>query len=96
MGVIMDIMSFITEKALILIPVLYIIGMMLKNTSKIQDWSIPWILLIIGIGSSIGLLGFNMEAIIQGVLVTGTTVYTNQLFKQSTIKKKEQDDRSQR
>lgn len=92
----MDIMSFITEKALILIPVLYIIGMMLKNTSKIQDWSIPWILLIIGIGSSIGLLGFNMEAIIQGVLVTGTTVYTNQLFKQSTIKKKEQDDRSQR
>lgn len=96
MGVIMDIMSFITEKALILIPVLYIIGMMLKNTSKIQDWSIPWILLIIGIGSSIGLLGFNMEAIIQGVLVTGTTVYTNQLFKQSTVKKKEQDDRSQR
>jgi len=94
MGVIMDIMSFITEKALILIPVLYIIGMMLKNTSKIQDWSIPWILLIVGIGSSIGLLGFNMEAIIQGVLVTGTTVYTNQLFKQSTIKKKEQDEKS--
>ncbi|ARC85547.1 putative phage holin [Clostridium argentinense CDC 2741] len=90
----MDIMSFITEKALILIPVLYIIGMMLKNTSKIQDWSIPWILLIVGIGSSIGLLGFNMEAIIQGVLVTGTTVYTNQLFKQSTIKKKEQDEKS--
>jgi len=94
MGGIMDIMSFITEKALILIPVLYIIGMMLKNTSKIQDWSIPWILLIVGIGSSIGLLGFNMEAIIQGVLVTGTTVYTNQLFKQSTIKKKEQDEKS--
>jgi len=94
MEVIMDIMSFITEKALILIPVLYIIGMMLKNTSKIQDWSIPWILLIVGIGSSIGLLGFNMESIIQGVLVTGTTVYTNQLFKQSTIKKKEQDDKS--
>jgi len=68
--------------------------MMLKNTSKIQDWSIPWILLIVGIGSSIGLLGFNMEAIIQGVLVTGTTVYTNQLFKQSTIKKKEQDEKS--
>lgn len=90
----MDIMSFITEKALILIPVLYIIGMMLKNTSKIQDWSIPWILLIIGIGGSIGLLGLNMEAIIQGVLVTGTTVYTNQLFKQSTIKKKEQDNQS--
>ncbi|HAG43096.1 MAG TPA: holin [Clostridium sp.] len=90
----MDIMSFITEKALIVIPVLYIIGMMLKNTSKIQDWSIPWILLIVGIGSSIGLLGFNMEAIIQGVLVTGTTVYTNQLFKQSTIKKKEQDEKS--
>ncbi|WP_291582629.1 phage holin family protein [Clostridium sp. UBA6640] len=90
----MNIMSFITEKALILIPVLYIIGMMLKNTSKIQDWSIPWILLIIGIGGSIGLLGLNMEAIIQGVLVTGTTVYTNQLFKQSTIKKKEQDNQS--
>ncbi|GAA0122171.1 MAG: phage holin family protein [Clostridium argentinense] len=88
----MDIMSFITEKALVLIPVLYIIGMMLKNTSKIPDWTIPWILLIVGIVCSVGLLGFNMEAIIQGVLVTGTTVYTNQLFKQSTVKKKEESD----
>lgn len=33
----MDIIKFVTEQALILIPVLYIIGMLLKNTPKIKD-----------------------------------------------------------
>ncbi|WP_399547566.1 phage holin family protein [uncultured Clostridium sp.] len=28
------------------------------------------------------LLGFNINGAIQGILVTGVTVYTNQLFKQ--------------
>lgn len=77
-----NLMSFITEKALILIPVLYIIGMVLKNTEKISDKYIPLILLPIGILFSIGLLGLSMEGVIQGILITGATVYVNQLIKQ--------------
>ncbi|MGO5075884.1 phage holin family protein [Clostridium sporogenes] len=85
-----NLMDYIVEQALILIPVLYILGMMSKNTQQIKDWTIPWILLILGIVGAISLMGFNANAVIQGVLVTGAAVYTNQLIKQST-EKKEQD-----
>ena len=82
-----DFMSFITEKALILIPVLYILGMILKNTEKVPDKYIPLILLPIGILFSIGLLGLSIDRVIQGILITGGAVYVNQLIKQQ--KKKE-------
>lgn len=79
----MDVSQYITQNALILIPVLYIIGMIIKNTDKISDKYIPLILLVFGIAGSMGIIGINANAIIQGVLVTGTTVYTNQLIKQT-------------
>lgn len=82
-----DFISFITEKALILIPVLYILGMILKNTEKVPDKYIPLILLPIGILFSIGLLGLSIDSVIQGILITGGAVYVNQLIKQQ--KKKE-------
>ena len=79
----MDVSQYITQNALILIPVLYIIGMIIKNTDKISDKYIPLILLVFGIAGSMGIIGVNANAVIQGVLVTGATVYTNQLIKQT-------------
>lgn len=77
----MDIMKYLTEQALILMPVLYVIGMMLKN-SQLKDKFIPWVLLVIGIAGSVGISGISVQSVIQGVLVTGATVFTNQLIKQ--------------
>ena len=37
----MDLLKYITEKMLILIPVLYIIGMIIKGTEKIKNKYIP-------------------------------------------------------
>lgn len=84
----MDFMIYIIHKVYILIPALYIIGLYLKKTpeSTIPDWWIPWILLICGIVGSIIILGFTGEAVIQGILVSGVTVFGNQLIKQ-TIKR---------
>ncbi|SFD42125.1 phage holin family protein [Clostridium uliginosum] len=79
----MDFLNYITNNALILIPALYIIGLIIKNTEKISDKYIPLVLLVIGIVGAMLLMGFNANAAIQGVLVTGVTVYTNQLLKQS-------------
>lgn len=84
-----NLMEYVVEQALVLVPVLYVIGFMLKSTQKIKDWCIPWILLIVGMLGAISLMGFNAYAIIQGVLVTGVTVYTNQLVKQSIDKREE-------
>jgi len=82
----MDIIKYISDEALILIPVLYVIGMMLKNTPKVKDWLIPYILLVIGILGAISILGLSVKSVIQGILVTGATVYTNQLIKQAKNK----------
>jgi len=78
----MDFVNYITENALILIPVLYIIGMILKGIERIKDKYIPLILLPIGMSLAMALIGININAIIQGILVVGVSVYTNQLVKQ--------------
>lgn len=79
--------EFITENALILIPVLNIIGVILKDTEKIPDKFIPLILLGFGVLGSVVIMGISAESVVQGVLVTGTAVYGNQVIKQ--LKKKE-------
>ena len=78
----MDFMEYITENALILIPVLYVIGMFLKALEFIKDKYIPCILLVIGVAFSIALIGLNVNSVIQGILVSGATVLGNQLIKQ--------------
>ena len=79
----MDFMNYIIENALILIPVLYILGSFLKGLESIKDKYIPLVLLTISIGFSVAIIGFSVDAIIQGILVTGVTVLGNQLIKQS-------------
>jgi hypothetical protein len=78
----MDFVSLITENALILVPALYVLGMIFKGTEKIQDKYIPLILLPIGIAGAIALIGFSVQGFIQGILVVGAAVYANQLVKQ--------------
>ena len=78
-----DLLSYVNEYALIVIPVLYVIGMMLKGLELIPDKYIPIILLVTGVAICIGLNGLNANSVIQGILVTGVTVYVNQLLVQS-------------
>ena len=82
----MDFAQYIAQNALVLIPVLYVLGMLIKNTEKIDDKYIPILLLIAGVAGAVGIMGINADAVVQGILVTGTTVYTNQLIKQTTQK----------
>lgn len=78
------IVNYVVDKALILIPFLWVIGAIIKGIDNkiINDKFIPVILLIIGIITSIAMLGFSVDSIIQGVLVTGVSVYGNQIIKQ--------------
>lgn len=57
---------------------------MIKGIEKIPDKFIPLILLPIGISGALLLGGLNIDAAIQGVLVTGVSVYGNQVCKQLT------------
>jgi len=78
----MEALSYIVENALILIPVLNILGMALKSAEKLPDKYIPLILLAAGIAGAVSLMGLSADSVIQGVLVTGAAVYGNQLTKQ--------------
>lgn len=90
-----QILNYIKPELLILIPVLYFIGMAFKK-SALKDKFIPLVLGFAGVLLSVlyvlatsafdtwqsVLLGV-FTAITQGILCAGTSVYANQLYKQS-------------
>ncbi len=78
----MEVLGYITERALILIPVLNIIGMIIKKLEKINDKYIPLIILVCAVIGTLAIMGVSAEAVIQGVLVAGTSVFGNQIVKQ--------------
>ena len=80
----MEFIDYIISEALIIIPVLWILGSFLKRTPKVQDWIIPWVLLFVGVVLAIGIIGFTVDAAVQGILVAGAAVLGHQLVKQTT------------
>lgn len=82
-----DLTNFIPHQLLILVAALYVIGTILKKTPKVQDWMIPWILLVIGIIFSIIICGFSATSILQGIMCSFGSVGINQLYKQTTSKR---------
>ena len=78
------ILNYIVEDGLILIPVLYVIGYIIKNTNILSNRWIPLVLLVIGIIFSIFLLNDPIvNRVIQGILIAGVTVFIDQVKKQN-------------
>lgn len=80
----MKVTDFLFEQGLVIIPALNIIGKIIKEIKFIDDRFIPFILLVVGIAAAFGLMGFSVSSAVQGVLLTGTAVFGNQLIKQAT------------
>lgn len=84
----MDFIAYILDNCLILVPALYIVGRILKATPGIPDWTIPFALLALGIAGCVGMSlrpesdMDAVEAVVQGVLVTGAAVLVHQGIKQ--------------
>ena len=79
----MEFLNYISDNVLVLIPVIYIIGMFLKGLEGVSDKYIPFVLMFVSIAFSVAMLGPNVDSIIQGILIAGATVLSNQLIKQS-------------
>lgn len=101
----MDFTDYIKPELFVLIPVLYVIGMVIKKTAFITDKLIPLVVGAVGIVLSViyvlatadlnGPQAVAMAiftAITQGVLAGGASVYANQLFKQFQNKNDTQGD----
>ncbi|EOY7170183.1 TPA: phage holin family protein [Clostridioides difficile] len=77
-----NLISFIPEQLLILVAALSIIGKGCKKYKQLDNKYIPIILLVLGIGFSIWMLGFNPSSILQGILCWGVAIGANQVYKQ--------------
>lgn len=90
MGNVVEVLlKYVVNEAYILIPVMWVLGWLLKNTPIVADWVIPWLLLAFGIAGAMGIIGFTMSAVLQGVVVAGVAVMTHQLYKQTVEKRTE-------
>ena len=79
----MDILEYIVQEGLVMIPVLYILGEIIRRTDVLENKWIPPILLVVSLGFTPLLLGqFTPDNIVQAVLVAGATVFADQLYKQ--------------
>ena len=97
----MELIDFIKSGMLVLIPALYFIGVILKN-SPVSDWLIPFILGFIGvamsflwhIGSGALSSGTVFDSITQGLLCAAGSVYIKNIGIQ--IKKRDSEDKIER
>lgn len=90
-----NMINLVPANMLGVVVALYIIGLVLKGTSKVSDNIIPVVLMPLGvifsicltvIGSTITVQAVT-NGIIQGIICAGVSVYCNQLIKQMIEKK---------
>ena len=81
----MDFLNYVVQEGLVMIPVLFIIGEIIKGTELLANKWIPLVVLVISIGFTPLLLGaYAADNIVQAVLVAGVTVFGNELIKQTS------------
>ena len=93
----MDFSQYIKPELLILVPVLFVLGEIIKKTEVVKANWIPAILGITGVILSAlyvwATSGFSVMMIFvsvtQGILVAGASVYVDQIIKQGIELKKE-------
>ena len=77
----MDILKFILEDALIMIPVLYVIINIIKGTDIVNKKYLPLIALVVSVAITPLILmgGYNANNIVQAILIAGATVFTHEV-----------------
>lgn len=71
---------YLRQETFILIPVLYIIGIILKQTPKIPPWTHSWIKVSFAIFSCLLYFGMDIRSVVQGILVTGAEMILSDLL----------------
>ena len=81
----MDILNYVVQEGLVMIPVLFIIGEIVKGTELLSNKWIPLVVLVISVAFTPLVLGaYTADNVVQAVLVAGVTVFGNELIKQTS------------
>lgn len=75
--------ELIDPALLIVIGACWVLGMILKQTPGVPNWTIVYILTAFAILLTFGLVGLSIEAAVQGLLCGALSVYGHQVVKQT-------------
>lgn len=75
--------DLIDPALIIVVAACWVIGMILKNTPRIPDWTIVYIVTITAVVIVVLLHGLTVEAVLQGILCGAFAVYGHQIAKQT-------------
>ena len=80
----MDILKYIVAEGLVMVPVLFVIGEIVKGTELLVNKWIPLVLLGTSlIMTPLVLGGYTANNLVQAILLAGAAVYSDQIIKQT-------------
>ena len=79
-----QLISYVPTELGILVAALWVIGYFVKNTNKVPDAYIPFILIVLGIIGAISLNGLSTLSILQGIICAAVAVLGKNLVKQGS------------
>lgn len=74
--------SFVKPELLLVLTVCWVIGYVLKQTPRVPDWTIIYIVTLVAIVVVCLMMGLSPDSFLQGILCGAVAVYGNQLVKQ--------------
>ncbi|GKU79278.1 phage holin family protein [Paenibacillus sp. L3-i20] len=75
--------QLIDPKLIIVVAVCWVVGFILKQTPKVPNWSIVYIVTAVALLLAVWLIGWGAEAVIQGILAGAVAVFGHQIVKQA-------------
>lgn len=75
--------GLIDARLLVVLAACWVIGYILKQTPRVPDWTIIFIVTAVSIVFVLLMLGLSVESVVQGILVGAVAVYGNQFIKQA-------------
>ena len=77
--------KYIDPAMLVVVAALWFIGYGLKQTPKVPNWSILWIVVLFGIVFGLMVVGPTVNGVIQGIIAAALAVLGHQIVKQTKI-----------
>lgn len=77
------VINLIDPKLFIVVAACWVLGYILKQTPKVPDWSIVYVVTVFSLAFAVWMVGFTPAGLLQGLLCGAVAVYGNQLIKQA-------------
>lgn len=76
--------DLIDPKLLIVVACCWVLGFFLKETPRVPNWTIVFIVTAVAVFFTVWMMGVSPESFLQGILCGAFAVYGHQIVKQTT------------